>query len=866
MNGQDNTSSSGGKSIDAANDPYHDQDHDHPRERSTHDDPFRIHAHDRPQFDNGIIPDGMGISAMVDHINNEDLDDHHDHLHQDSTDGMDIHLDTDIHMDLVDFDQYTNIPPITRPVSIDLGDNDTTDHEHDPNLLATPVGVDVHENDLDHLHLHDHDDHHDDDEHHIPPPPPPRPSEQTTREVLIERERQARLEREKAKLKQQLAMRREWEEEEQKFEEADIARVNSDESIANTSIRGIDLHLDVVVDVDVDVVGVGLDVLDVGVHHEDEDVDAIMQDGVGEMDNGDRGGSSIDCTVGEEDEKNDGGVSNHPQESNEDGGDKPASPLGFTMERFLKDGVVVVSKKRQGGERLPIVAPHIPHIDSDGINSSAVEADDSENRGEITLPLHQETLGDTRTLLNLLDDETHDHGHDHHTQLSPGVSPIDSQRNNMGEPVDDDVDDDDDGVVATPMQLPRLAQLTEAEILEMTELDYASVGNMPPRSLRDEQHLPDGMSNTSFDQTRTTVQGSDMSGGADSSHARSQGGDDTEVLMESPISHVARMPVEAFVSPLPPRETETHEATLLASSNLSVVVNQSDDSIGRSVISDRKPAAVDVSNNNENQHGHGHNGSRSKPKWRSKSEDEPIEDFKWPEHHDLDPGGRKSQSSNELLLETLVASSKDVNSSMESYNFPNRVIRPGMIKVASSEKSSKKGHRRAQTTPNIPSFVDDFDYCKYNDIGRSSGGGGGGGSQFFVSEFDTTQDSHDVSNPGLYLNGNGSGDYFSNYGSTDLESQPLLKMKKSGETRGSMMDEMVDSVFSSVRSMSTADFQAEINDCDKYASSPALTRGEHSTHTLAVLQLSNITTAKMIVSTNLTNLILQLYRIGVYPS
>jgi hypothetical protein len=140
-----------------------------------------------------------------------------------------------------------------------------------------------------------------------------------------------------------------------------------------------------------------------------------------------------------------------------------------------------------------------------------------------------------------------------------------------------------------------------------------------------------------------------------------------------------------------------------------------------------------------------------------------------------------------------------------------------MIKVASSGRTSSKGHRRSQTTPNIPSFVDDFDYCKYNDTGASSNRG----SQFFVSDFDPQIHT----NPGSNLTGLGDGDFFSNYGSADMESQPLLKAKTE-DTRGSMVDDMVDSVFSSVRSMSTADFQAEINDCDKYSSSPALSRGK----------------------------------------
>ena len=69
----------------------------------------------------------------------------------------------------------------------------------------------------------------------VPPIPPP----QTAREQLIERERQARLERERARLKRQLALSREREEEDQAFKDADIARVNSDDSIANTSIRAL---------------------------------------------------------------------------------------------------------------------------------------------------------------------------------------------------------------------------------------------------------------------------------------------------------------------------------------------------------------------------------------------------------------------------------------------------------------------------------------------------------------------------------------------------------------------------------------------------------------------------------------------------
>jgi len=86
----------------------------------------------------------------------------------------------------------------------------------------------------------------------------------------------------------------------------------------------------------------------------------------------------------------------------------------------------------------------------------------------------------------------------------------------------------------------RLAQLTEAEILEMAEIDYASVGNMPPRSVRDEEQLLElsapalaGLGQTSqifSEGTRTTVQESMASvtsvGGNDSNHDEI-GGDST---------------------------------------------------------------------------------------------------------------------------------------------------------------------------------------------------------------------------------------------------------------------------------------------------------------------------------------------------
>ena len=330
-----------------------------------------------------------------------------------------------------------------------------------------------------------------------------------------------------------------------------------------------------------------------------------------------------------------------------------------------------------------------------------------------------------------------------------------------------------------------------------------SVGNMAPFSVRDEQHLPDisGMSNASFDHTHTTVQESSCtSAGAGSSHMTTSSIDNSQqrghltAAAMSPISNVARLnPIQNFVSP---------------ASNASVVAYRSDVSIDRSDISDRKPAAT-----------------------VGPSIDD-LDEQTWPDN-DNEP--HRSHSHELLLIETLVVT-KDVDTSGDSYNLPNRTIRPGMNKASSGNDTSKLntskiGHRRSQTTPNIPSFVDDFDYCKYNDVGSSTSR-----NSHFIPFFGSVLDPdiHATLNP--IVNDPDTGEFFSNYGSTDPEEGliPLLKSEQSGHEepprlmfgRRRPVDDMVDSVFSSVRSMSTADFQAEINDCDKYSSSPALSRGE----------------------------------------
>lgn len=79
------------------------------------------------------------------------------------------------------------------------------------------------------------------------------------------------------------------------------------------------------------------------------------------------------------------------------------------------------------------------------------------------------------------------------------------------------------------------------------------------------------------------------------------------------------------------------------------------------------------------------------------------------------------------------------------------------------------------------------------------------------------------------------GIYAKNYGSTanhDNSHNHIIVegiknlLKKDNVKREMSYDEMVDSIFSSVRSMSTDDIQAEIDQCEAYANKGAIDRGK----------------------------------------
>jgi hypothetical protein len=123
-----------------------------------------------------------------------------------------------------------NLPARTSDASADTHEEERTESDIIPGSLHPMNALDSHfsqygmgaaQQMFQSFHLHESDHHHDPprsttthhDEHVPPMPPPPRQSEPTAREQLIERERQARLERDRARLKRQLALSRERDEE-----------------------------------------------------------------------------------------------------------------------------------------------------------------------------------------------------------------------------------------------------------------------------------------------------------------------------------------------------------------------------------------------------------------------------------------------------------------------------------------------------------------------------------------------------------------------------------------------------------------------------------------------------------------------------
>lgn len=572
---------------------------------------------------------------------------------------------------------------------------------------------------------------------------PPRQSEQSAKEQLIERERQARMERERARLKRQFTLSREKEEEEK-------AIMNSVELKPRGDLK-----------------------------NDDEDEDS----------------KSLACTAGEEesDEEHDiKGVNTESAGYKTDSvnDDKSVTKLGFTMERFLQNNSMGVENMEVHPDLQAVSVP---------LPLPAAAASEHE----------EEEVGSTVSI------EVRMCHSDVSVSCRTDRDEITSESN-----VDLNVEE---GMISH--HIPRLAQLAEAQILvDMAEIDYASVGNMPPRSVRDEQQLPDlsGMSNASFDLTHTTVQESDTSICAPSVRTRTSSVGNA-IVSPGESNIMGQLPVDNVTSNASYNSIESNPSEILNGGNAlddngkldAIMLEGCDEQLSSS------PCAPLVS-------------TTPFDEYSFNQEDTTTKEEHLP--HRSEDLGKGTLHPERCNAEDCGDTQLD-DSTVHIYKYPNRIVRPGMIKVGDDTKLSK-GHRRAQTTPNIPSFIDDFDYCKYNNHEPTSNQSqifGGAGTCFDDISGKTTSKWNLISHP--------------SYGAIDPEEgaqflNPSLQNEEEDDPNGVFaLDSMIESVFSSLRSMSTADFQAEINDCDRYSSSHIMKRGELRIY--VALSLAGISFSKL---------------------
>ena len=760
-----------------------------------------------------------------------------------------------------------------------------------------------------------------------PPPPPPPPSEQTAREQLIERERQGRLERERARLKQQLALSRERDEEDEAYAEFDRVR----ERIASIDNNSLDNSLDV------------MDLTDV---EEEDDIHQTYNGEQGTVTNDSRNHNLLDIVNNVENEQNVSTVTDISTRVNTLGtntGAVPAnssisemvhdstimaptiretnindnettgndinedlSPLGFTMERFLQDGVVVSptdDSRTSGG---PINGGETVN------NNSSTEVTLTGGIEDVHHDvIDQQTDNDSNTNHQLVDltsessntitgtaDMSIAAGAVNSSELvpSPPISRIGSS--DVG---GSSIGGGDGGGSSTNRNereyafndnAPRLARLTEAEILELAEIDYASVGNMPPRSERDEQHLPSihdlsglgRMSNIS-DQTHTTMLESMSMASADIDISQSEANSRTSTSIghadgytNSPVIDTSLGTGPSTANSLPPFASMTPMEQIERFS-VPMIRNDTGDnristSIGHTDGYTHSPVA-------DTSLGTGSSVNRSLPPFAAMIPMEQIERFSAPmsrsnigdekdeyptkmppkenettklncsdtdlKPSDLDYGNLKPPAlvDGDLKSPSLVNVDlpnngfrlnlddgaveilNEQDESNETYNLPNRIIRPGIVKASTPTNSI---HRRSQTTPNIPNFIDGFDYSKYkdpydkNDLDQAEALIANeellplptGTHQSDFKDYGATTLQHDI-NQDLHVHSQSGSD--EDY---DEETRELIAIKRN---RRESIDVIVQSVFSSVRSMSTEDIEADINDCDKYLRSNMVQRG-----------------------------------------
>ena len=584
---------------------------------------------------------------------------------------------------------------------------------------------------------------------------PRQPEPSSARIQMIERERQARLERERAKIKRHFVLNREREAEDQAFEEADIARIGSEDHLSD-SIYSIG-EMIIGSDHDEPMLPITTNRSD-GNHHDNHD---------GSMDEHiDPDGNNLNINVASVNRI----LSDDDQQQQQQ-----QPPLGYTMELFLKEGNP---------------SQHSIHEEIRSNNSVPPEVHSNEEENDIRHDRHDSDMRsiehDLRSQIGLASNHIADNlaavsnmsviSHDNMSlEANRPSSDISSPTRYRSDSHDLEInpiarDFLEDHPAGT--SYPRLERLTEAEIFDIHDIDYASVGNMPPRSVRDERHLPEvvaGMSNFS-NATQTTLLDSESS-----VHSIASSHDEMHKL-ENSILHsvsgdgegpthsvglgVASLPTNNALSPI-------STTSILDQQN---ILHQTDSSVVQSDSSDRKPPALPLKTEN-----------------------------------DIDSSFEYDKTS---IEDTKVVTTHSTNTE----HFQNRTIRPGLGDSQLRTKRSNYAHRRAQTTPNFQSFVDDFDYCKYND----------GSIQSRLIATKSMQNLRDDTSPDNYGSVGEASHWNRDINTVDKE--PLLNRVNIKNQRS--YDDMVDSVFSSVRSVSTEDIQAEIDECEAYASSNVVRRGK----------------------------------------
>ncbi len=618
------------------------------------------------------------------------------------------------------------------PSSSLVVDNDIHEHvdENDYTMHSPTMGsLQTNSNDEQHTGLRN--DHHGVNSQPIPPPP----SEQTAREQLIERERQGRLERERARLKRRLAISRERDEEDEAFAEVDRLR----ESVEDNSMDIMNLTD---IDDDGDSDGsdgerntegrqhepVTLHAHEISMHSNAQGASItndflVINNGHNALVQGNAGNGNIASDNADRTEAREPVVNeNRPSTAN-----PTASPLGYTMERFLLDGVVAVTAANIQGRpgdsqsmeannvNLGHESLNVGMTNSVMINSGHQGHDDLDNDSNTNnelvnfVPENQNSsmaeISDTVEIV--------------HSSAVLSTSPVSRVASS-----DIGIIDLTSSSVAAASSLrperdesytenetaPRLARLTEAEIVDLADIDYASVGNLPPRSERDDHDFVGlgRISNIGSDQTRTTMQESmsvvsaDMN--VDIDKNETSGDFNTNADMDDDIE----------------KESITSETLVeIGTTNMTAAIKQSGESndVGETDVFLKPEAAAVIKlieYNDSDIHGKSHGVQENDSlKMPARIDDTETKFLKIREPESI-YDEKKGYSIN--LESGIVESLHEPESSSETYNLPNRVIRPGFVQVPKHRNSSEKSslHRRSLTTPNMSSFIDDFDYCKYD--------------------------------------------------------------------------------------------------------------------------------------------------------